>query len=115
MELEALLLLLGVEPISALVVGTTAAVAGAAGAALVPVVNAVNSANEALQDPVRDLTKKAMVVGLGALESAQTTLNNAQVAFAEAQESFGDLLADAKQEHQENLKKQHEEVTDVGN
>jgi flagellar hook-basal body complex protein FliE len=115
MELEALLLLLGIEPLNALAIGAAAAVAGAAGAVLVPVVNAANSANASLQEPARDLTKKALVLGLGALETAQATLSNAQAALAEAQESFGDLLADAREEYQQNLKKQNTEVAAVSN
>ncbi len=88
MEFEALLL--GFEPLTALAVGVGAVV-------LAPVVGAVGAAVgndklvESFTESTRDLTKKTLVVGLEAFENAQTV-------FAEAQESFRDILADAKAE-----------------
>ncbi len=89
MEFEALLL--GIEPLTALAVGVGAVV-------MVPVVDAVGKAmgqeNLAapLVDSAKENTKKAIVWGLDVFESAQS-------AFAEAEESFRDLVADAKAEH----------------
>ncbi len=89
MEFEALLL--GLEPLTALAIGVGALI-------LVPMVDAVGRATE--QDPnlgesisqsAKELAKNTIVFGLEAFETAQT-------AFAEAEESFRDLVADAKTE-----------------
>ncbi|WP_068819984.1 hypothetical protein [Phormidesmis priestleyi] len=88
MEFEALFL--GIEPLTALAVGLGAVV-------LVPVVDAVGKAvgqpnlSEPLAETARENTKKVLVWGI-------ETFENAQVAFAEAEESFRDLVADAKAE-----------------
>ena len=89
MEFEALFL--GIEPLTALAVGLGAAV-------LVPVMNAVGQAvgqedlGAPLAETARESTKKVIVWSL-------EVFDNAQVAFAEAEESFRDLVADAKAEH----------------
>lgn len=91
MNLEALLL--GLEPVTALAVGLGAVI-------LVPVVNAVGSAmgvepeklGESLSESAREATKNGLIWGLEALENAQTT-------YAQAEESFRDLVADAMTEH----------------
>ncbi|SRR5579883_1134905 len=89
MEFEALFL--GIEPLTALAVGLGAVV-------LAPVVSAVGKAvgqedlGAPLAETARENTKKVIVWGLEAFD-------NAQVAFAEAEESFRDLVADAKAEH----------------
>jgi len=86
MEFEALLL--GIEPLTALAVGLGAVV-------LAPVASAVGHAVgdeklvESFSESARDLTKKTLVLGLAAFE-------NAQGVFAEAQESFRDIVAEAK-------------------
>ena len=92
MEFEALFL--GLEPLAALAVGIGAL-------ALVPVVDTLGKAMgrenmaEPLAESAREHTKKAMVWGLDAME-------NAQSAFAEAEESFRDLVADAQAERRSN-------------
>lgn len=89
MEFEALFL--GIEPLTALAVGLGAVV-------LAPVVSAVGKAvgqedlGAPLAETARENTKKVIVWGLEAFD-------NAHVAFAEAEESFRDLVADAKAEH----------------
>lgn len=112
MEFEALLL--GLEPLTALAVGVSAVI-------LVPVVTSVGSAlagkdsnsnlTESLTESTKEFTKKSLVWGFEALENAQTI-------FSEAEESFRDLLADAKTEHlqkknqseSENSKPHHVEI-----
>jgi len=92
MEFEALFL--GLEPLTALAVGIGAF-------ALAPVVNTLGKAmgqenlGEPLAESAKEHTKKAIVWGLGAIE-------NAQSAFAEAEESFRDLVADAQAERIRN-------------
>lgn len=89
MEFEALFL--GIEPLAALAVGLGAVV-------LVPVVNAVGKAvgqedlGAPLAETARESTKKVIVWSLEAFDKAQ-------VSFAEAEESFQDLVADAKAEY----------------
>jgi hypothetical protein len=89
MEFEALFL--GIEPLTALAVGVGAVV-------LAPVVDVVGKAigqdnlAEPLTTTAKDNTKKVMVWGMEAFE-------NAQSAYAEAEESFRDLVADAKAEY----------------
>lgn len=102
MELEALLL--GLEPVTALAVGLGAVI-------LTPIVGAVGGAlgkdssnlNESLTEGVREVTKKGIVWGFEVIDNAQTI-------FSEAEESFRDLLADAKTEHL--LNKNHSENGD---
>jgi hypothetical protein len=104
MEFEALLL--GIEPLTALAVGVGAVV-------LAPVVSAVGTAVgdeklvESFSASARDLTKKSLMLGFEAFE-------NAQGVFAEAQESFRDIVADAKAEqvakHAQAEQKQPQEV-----
>jgi len=91
MEFEAFFL--GLEPFTAIAVGIGAVV-------LAPVVGVVGEAIkkdpnlvESLSESAREATKGAIVWGIETLESAQTV-------FAEAEESFRDLVADAKAEHQ---------------
>ena len=92
MEFEALLL--GLEPLTALAIGIGAL-------ALAPVVTTVGKAmgqenlGEPLAETAREQTKKAMVWGLEAFENAQSS-------FAEAEESFRDLVADAQAERTVN-------------
>ncbi len=89
MEFEALLL--GIEPLTALAVGAGAAI-------LVPVVDALGSAmgqnklSDTVSESAKELTKNGLVWGFEVWE-------NAQASFAEAEESFRDLVADAKTEH----------------
>ncbi|MEH2382227.1 MAG: DUF5132 domain-containing protein [Nostoc sp.] len=90
----------GLEPITALAVGVGAVI-------LAPVVTSIGSAlgkdsnlNESLLESTREVTKKGIVWSFEVLESAQTI-------FSEAEESFRDLLADAKTEHLQ--KKDHTE------
>lgn len=88
MEFEALFL--GLEPLTALAVGIGAL-------ALAPVVTTVGKAmghdnlGEPLAESAKEHTKKAMVWGLDAFENVQSS-------FAEAEESFRDLVADAQAE-----------------
>jgi hypothetical protein len=115
MELEALLL--GLEPFTALAVGVSALI-------LAPVISSVGSALgekdsnsnliESLTDSTKELTKKGLVWSFEAFENAQTI-------FSEAEESFRDLLADAKTEHllkknqaeSENTKPHQIEIVDA--
>ncbi len=97
MELEALLL--GLEPLTALVVGVGAVI-------MAPVVDVVGKAvekdprlgeslpklGESLSESAKEVTKNTLVWGFEAFENAQTV-------FAEAEESFRDLVADAKTEY----------------
>ncbi|KAF3888044.1 MULTISPECIES: hypothetical protein [Nostocales] len=108
MEWEALLL--GIEPLTAIAVGLGAVV-------LAPVISSVGSAlgqdgeklTESITESTRELTKKGLVWGFEAVE-------NAQVVFAQAEESFRDLIADAKVEHvqrktvSEKVEPQHVEI-----
>ncbi len=112
MEFEALLL--GLEPLTALAIGVSAVI-------LAPVVTSLGSAlgkndsnsqiTESLTESTKEFTKKSLVWGFEALENAQTI-------FSEAEESFRDLLADAKTEHMqkknqsesENSKPHHVEI-----
>ncbi|SRR5579883_250639 len=85
--------LLGLEPLTALAVGIGAVV-------LAPVVNIVgkavgqdpNQMGEAVSDSARKLAKDALVQGFEVMENLQTF-------YAEAEESFRDLVSDAKVEH----------------
>jgi hypothetical protein len=97
MEFEALLL--GLEPATALFVGLSAVI-------LKPVVDVVSQAvekdprlseslpkmGESLSESAKDAVKSSLVWGF-------ETFENAQAAFAEAEESFRDLVADAKTEY----------------
>ena len=91
MELEALLL--GIEPLTALAVGVGTVV-------LAPVVSSIgfalgqdyNKLTETLKESTRELTKKGLVWSFEAWENTQTVV-------AQAEESFRDLMADAKTEH----------------
>lgn len=102
MELEALLL--GIEPITALAVGVSAVI-------LAPVVNAVGSAlgedstskHESLSAAAREWTKNGLVWGFEAVE-------NAQAIFAQAEESFKDLVSDAQVEYM--MKKSNAETAE---
>ena len=91
MEFEALLL--GLEPLTAMAVGVGAVLAA-------PVVGAVGKAigQENLGDPLAETakknTKQALVWGMELFEQAQA-------AYAEAEESFRDLVAEAKAEREE--------------
>ena len=88
MEFEALFL--GLEPLTALALGCGAL-------ALAPIVTTVGKAmghdnlGEPLAESAKEHTKKAMVWGLDAFENVQSS-------FAEAEESFRDLVADAQAE-----------------
>ena len=84
-------LLLGIEPLTALLVGVGALI-------LVPVVSAVGNTvgkdsnlAESVSQSARDLTKNALAVGIEAVENAKT-------AMTQAQESFQDILFEAKLE-----------------
>lgn len=82
-ELEALLL--GLEPITAAVIGVGALV-------LVPIVGALDSATgNNVSDSARTAAKTGLVWTFDALDKAQSS-------FAEASESFKDLVAEAKAE-----------------
>jgi hypothetical protein len=97
MEFEALLL--GLEPVTALAVGIGAVL-------LKPVVDVVGHAvqqdprlseslpkfGEAVSESAKEAVKNSLVWGF-------ETFENAQAAFAEAEESFRDLVADAKTEY----------------
>jgi len=89
MEFEALFF--GIEPLTVLAVGIGAVV-------LAPVVDVVGKATgqenlaEPLAEAAKENTKKVLVWGIEAFEHAQTV-------FAEAEESFRDLVADAKAEY----------------
>ena len=85
--------LLGLEPLTALTVGLGAVV-------LAPIVNTVGNAigqdpnkiGESVSTSAREWTKDALVMGFEAME-------NVQAFYAEAEESFKDLVSDAKVEH----------------
>jgi len=82
-ELEALLL--GLEPVTALTIGVGALV-------LAPIVGAIDSATGSkLSESTRSAAKTGMVWVFQAADQAQH-------AFAEASESFQDLVAEAKSE-----------------
>jgi hypothetical protein len=81
MEFEAFLL--GLEPIAAGVVGLGIL-------AIAPIFSAVDSAtNHKLSESTRETAKTGLVWAFQAIEQAQST-------FAEAGESFQDLVAEAK-------------------
>jgi hypothetical protein len=85
--------LIGLEPLTALAVGVGAVI-------LAPVVNLVgkaveqdpNQSGEAVSDFARKWTKDALVQGFEIVENVQTF-------YAQAEESFKDLVSDAKVEH----------------
>jgi hypothetical protein len=80
-ELEALLL--GLEPVTALTIGVGALV-------LAPLVGAIDAATgNKLTESTRSAAKTGMVFAFQAADKAQHT-------FAEASESFQDLMAEAK-------------------
>lgn len=98
MEFEALLL--GLEPLTALAIGVGTVI-------ISPVVDAVSKAtgqdsklSESVSQSAREFAKNTIIFGLEAFETAQTTV-------AEAEESFRDLVADAKTER--TLKKSEAE------
>lgn len=95
MELESLLL--GIEPLTALAVGIGALV-------FIPVVEAIgldpNKWGESLSESTRKVTKDGLIWGFEIVDNAQST-------FAEIEESFRDLLAEARAEH--TLKKSQSE------
>jgi len=84
--------LLGLEPLTALTVGVGAVI-------LAPIVSAVSSTigqdpnkiGEQVSTSAREWTKDALVMGFEAIE-------NMQAFYAEAEESFKDLVSDAKVE-----------------
>ncbi len=84
-------LIVGIESLAVLAVGVGAAI-------LVPVVYVVSSATqdpqigECLSESAREMAKDSLVWGLDTFDYIQTI-------FAEAGESFLDLVADAKTEH----------------
>lgn len=88
MEFEALFL--GLEPLAALAVGI-GALALAPVVAIVGKVMGHDKLGEPLAESAKEHTKKAMVWGLDTIENVQST-------FAEAEESFRDLVADAQAE-----------------
>jgi len=90
MELEALLL--GLEPITALAVGLGAVIFAPVVTSIGSVLGKDSNLSESLSEATREATKKGIVWGFEVIESAQTI-------FSEAEESFRDLLADAKTEH----------------
>ncbi|MBF2002060.1 MAG: DUF5132 domain-containing protein [Synechococcales cyanobacterium M58_A2018_015] len=104
-ELEALLL--GIEPITALAVGVGAVL-------LAPVVDTVgnwvkedeklNGVGESVSQSAREATKSALIWGMDVIEGIQST-------FADAQESFNDLVAEAKDEHRATRAKAQEQPT----
>ena len=89
MEFEALFL--GLEPLTAIAVGVGAIV-------LAPFVGIIAKAtqdenfSQSISDSARDITKNTFVWGFEVYE-------NTQSAFAEAGESFKNLIQDAKSEH----------------
>ncbi len=84
-------LLLGIEPLTVLVVAASAAI-------LAPIVSVLGNTlgnsdlGESISKSARDVTKDTLVFGIGVLENTQT-------AIAEAQESFQDILSEAKSEY----------------
>ena len=84
-------LLFGIEPLTALVVAASAAI-------LAPVVsvlgNTLANSNlvESISQSARSVTKDTFVFGMEVIENTQT-------AIAEAQESFQDILDEAKSEY----------------
>ena len=96
MELEALLL--GIEPLTAVAVGVGAVI-------LAPVVNAASSAmkdsklGEALSESASELTKSAKELTKDGLIWGFEAFENAQATYAQAEEAFRDLVADAKVDH----------------
>ncbi len=110
--MEALeIILFGIEPVTALVVGVGALllvpVVGAVGAAIAPsdqesaaergadsrVANPVTQAVNSASESIHDLAKNTVVWSLGVVEEAQA-------AFAETSQSFQDLVAEAKAEYE---------------
>ncbi len=101
MEFEALLL--GLEPLTALAVGVSAVILApvVAGTAHV-VTNAIGKdqkLSESLQDASKNVSDTARNAVKGTIVWGFETLENAQAVFAEAEESFRDLVADAKNEY----------------
>jgi hypothetical protein len=84
-------LLFGIEPLTALVVAAGAVV-------LAPVVNVLGNTfansnlSESISQSARNATKDALVFGIEVIE-------NTQNAIAQAQESFQDIVAEAKSEY----------------
>jgi hypothetical protein len=105
-ELEALLL--GIEPITALAVGAGAIL-------LAPLADAVGDTfkederiadlGESITTSARQAAKDAMIWGLDLLEDIQS-------GFAEAQESFNDLLAEAREAREVKRSNQSDDVTE---
>jgi hypothetical protein len=84
--------LLGLEPLTAITVGVGAVI-------LAPVASAVGNAigqdpnklGEAVSESAREFAKDALVLGFEVME-------NMQASYAEVEESFKDLISDAKVE-----------------
>lgn len=90
MEWEALLL--GLEPLTAAAIGVGVAVAA-------PVVAAIDSATGSkFSESTRAVAKQGMVIAFEAFDQMQS-------AIAEAQESVNDLMAEAKNDHQQAKEK----------
>ncbi len=79
--------LLAIEPLTALVVAAGVVII----APLVSVLGKDSNLVESVSQSARDFTKNALAVGMEATENAQT-------AIAQAQESFQDIVAEAKAE-----------------
>ncbi len=85
------ILLLGLEPITALTIAVGTFV-------LAPIVNTVtfkagsSNSSHSLTESTRKLTKKGLVLGFEAWENTQTT-------YAQAEKALRDLVADAKHKH----------------
>jgi hypothetical protein len=108
MEFEALLL--GIEPLTALAVGLSAVVL----APVISVVGGVVGKDKNLSESLGETTKNISESARGAFKETLIwgfgTFENAQVVFAEAEESFRDLVADAKTEY--TVKKSTSEQVD---
>jgi len=90
MEFEALLL--GIEPLTALAIGIGAVLLAPVADVAVKAVGQDPKLVESFSESAKEATKAALVWGMEAMENAQSV-------FAEAEESFRDMVADAKAEH----------------
>jgi hypothetical protein len=102
LELEALIL--SIEPVAALAVGVGAVLLAPLADALGETAkndDRLNNLGNSLADSARETSKNVMVWGIEMMEGAQS-------AFAEVQESFNDLVAEAQAEHQVKKQQPHQ-------
>lgn len=85
-------LLLGIEPMTALVVGVGTLVLAPVVSAVVGSAMGVANTGESISESARELTKKGLVLGFEAVENLQT-------AYARTEQAVRDVWVDAMIEH----------------